>query len=1337
MEVKDLLFFNKEGHAINANYNEDLDLWSSKILFDKNSTETYKTQALYMFEKIQRTNNTFDTDLSKFQVFNTNNFHFYPKNNINEVIITKIETVNNSANYNTKWIYGDNIEKYFYDTSYCYFENLNSFHNNDFDTVEPLNLYHNVKKILDVQTGRILVYTDTTNDITISNTLPLNAKVIPINVIEVQQLNEPVWNQTNLNTDLYSGKKLSVVSGTNNDKVYTVKEIAEEKVKNEYILPFNLHTPSAGDILTIELELKTSNIVISSGPTQFAAPNNNQIILPYIPQFLNIGDFIIAQANVGSLALANQVQLEVLDIDYTTNTITVDQVLTAETVDSTIYLASNIFRIEQEIVKDNNNNYSLPLTYWTIVNTFSEELLSVSGGYNLEYVDDTDELHIISAYNNLYSNIDVFVTDNLGTQTNLTAGVINNVYNIFPIYVEENIEEQITINKDSTLYNRSIVFSVIDSFGLNLTINGKQYNIAADINVFNTITDWINEHQADLIDLGIQTQIIGTDTLNIYSDFPNVPIFLETNFGSQTDYLVEYKNIEFNFIKSQLLININDEEYLVPFNTDDVTTVTNWVNTYQNILKQFGILVSNTTNIIHFNLLDPEQELQITYNIGYIPKSGDLAVYETLFATNSEGSIIAGNDINLLTNDNFLNYYAIGQKISIIGASKTPQNKSYNVIGINNNTVQLSYQGAFWNETNISLTIRSDFFIRRPKSGLSNIGNDGKLLWGFKDTKTPDFFLYDFSGEQLKTPDGFPEYDGPIPLSGPNAEIELKLNKFPNNDKNEISNPLKQQTVFDLIEYDLNYLDTIENINIEPTPLQTFVGYNTENEGWNKARLYLEFIEDVVYNVSTNSNNDNLWVFKENYVELQNITGLNFLQLGFEKNQIIEFGFSDITDNKDLAKLKNSGIQYRIKEVLPKKIIFTTNVIEETSVKDVPSSVLPYYDTNGDPIFETRYLNVSINVMPRVIAYFDIFGESEAEDERHKISLNNKNLNILQLKDFFIFKSVDIKEEGVDWIYMNRKRKELLEIYPEISNYLGSYKSIIKAINFFGYNDLTFTEYFQNINPDSEKFGKLFNLELLNIFDKSTKGWKFSNLNYKNMRSLGYKKTNLFSLNYSITDKEGNFIQAYSQDEVKIKLLGLKRWLTDNLLPIGTKILDINGKYVDQNNLTFKHETYINKRYNVEEYASPIDFNVEGYKLPVSNGSNIYNIAVDFFSYEPIEWFQYTIRTFYIDEWNDTTTYLEGDVVLYNKKFYKALNNIAIGLEPGVVSDWEETNLENIEYVQILQDYKTGSNTNTSFTINKDIDPHFIIETSWHSGYANSYKIKKTYSVIDGFFDGI
>jgi hypothetical protein len=43
-----------------------------------------------------------------------------------------------------------------------------------------------------------------------------------------------------------------------------------------------------------------------------------------------------------------------------------------------------------------------------------------------------------------------------------------------------------------------------------------------------------------------------------------------------------------------------------------------------------------------------------------------------------------------------------------------------------------------------------------------------------------------------------------------------------------------------------------------------------------------------------------------------------------------------------------------------------------------------------------------------------------------------------------------------------------------------------------------------------------------------------------NSKDNNYRKTNLYALNYKITDTKGNFINAYSLEEVRYKLTALK-----------------------------------------------------------------------------------------------------------------------------------------------------------------------------------------------------
>lgn len=1392
MDVKELLFFNKEGYQINMNYDNDLDQVSGKIYFDKNSTDTFKTQGVYLFEKVQGTNNTFQAQLNKYQLFNTNSFITYPKYQAIDLEITNIELVNVSATYNTKWIYAVGIENYYYTGMWVSFEGLNGFHNNDFN--DALGGEIQGRKVLAVEIGRILVWTETDN----SNALPTftaNPSIIvkPMNVIEVQQsyqgavvtsglplsaINvaqnitvtapEPTWTESPVNGLLYDGKKISLVDNTENAGVYTIKTPAKARLRHYTKLSPTLFTPVAGDKLILEFDFKTSRIplfigtidIVDNGPVI-----NADIIVGYIPKFLQVGDLIVIQETVpATLNGANTQTVDVVAIDRTTNTITVNTTsYVGQTgIPAAVYLGTNKYTITQDIVLDNNNIYSLPVTYWSIVNQYQEILNSLPGGARIDYLKDTDQLIITSDYTDDFTTLAIKKKSVTNVITQLTSPAY--LYEVTPIFVTEPLISEEHIYPDSSVYERRIVFTSIDNFGLNMFINGVRYDVDFDISPANTITDFVTAHSAALATIGIfinqTTTVFFNDTLTITSEFPNINVALDLDLGDTTVYQVQYKDIEFNNIKSQLLITINNLNYIVPFNTSDFQTVSDWVTMYAPVLKTYGIIVANDgiNPIINFGILDPTMTFNITYNIGYIPKSGDLSVYETLYATNAQGSVIAGNELRISpVTANFLNYYATGQKIAISGAVKLPQNKSYNILALSQSHIDLSYQGAFWNDPTgpgtKAINVVSDYFIRFPKTGLSAYDNQVKFIWSWKDTQIKDFFFYDFTGNQLQPwTAGFPNYNGITPLCGPNGDTDLKLISTPNKELEFISEPTKQQTVFDLIQYTLPYLDTPENVNLEPQPLQVFMGYNSELESWSKARMYLSIIEDVTYNstsdniVTTNPSPpalntdtvtyaDDWWIFKDNYVEIQNVLGLNFNALGYKPNQYVKFGFMDVNiDNRQIATLNNGGKVYKIQSVLANKIIFTTNVIPETSVKKVAKTTLPFYDISQNELYEFRTLNVSMTVIPRVAAYFDVYGESEEEDIRHKININNKNINLLKLQDFYIFKEVDINEQGIDWVFLNRKRKELLEIYPEIFNNLASYKSVIQAINFFGYNDLTFTEYFQNINPESKKFGQLFNMELLQLFDKSTKGFQYSNLAFENLRNAGYRKTNLFSLNYLITDTQGNFVNGYSLDEVRVKLLGLKKWLTENIIPVGTKIVDINGKYQMPQNFVLKHETYRTNNFRVEEYTGPVDFNVTGYLEPISLMSNTYQISVEYISAQAIDWFEYNIRTFYLEQWNATLTYTSGSYVYHLGKIYVSTAPIALNEEPGISSNWTKTTINSLPNVQILKNYEFALLPGTSFTVDKLVDPHFEIEVMWHSGYGTSHITKKAYSVIPNFF---
>ena len=240
---------------------------------------------------------------------------------------------------------------------------------------------------------------------------------------------------------------------------------------------------------------------------------------------------------------------------------------------------------------------------------------------------------------------------------------------------------------------------------------------------------------------------------------------------------------------------------------------------------------------------------------------------------------------------------------------------------------------------------------------------------------------------------------------------------------------------------------------------------------------------------------------------------------------------------------------------------------------------------------------------PKIIARIEIHGETIGEDERYKTMLANFGRR-LNSEDSFILRDSDPKEPYTDYEIVNAKRKELLLEGHEIFPYLGSYKGLINAIRFFGYQDLRVKEYWLNIKKsdtttsalkensdfvekikaepksqstligsllDDENSGKYKQVEIYGKKNDGTYGLKSPIENL--FPSSSFKKTSLFGLFYDINvvvdeefDQYGYPVVenafVFSPDEVLMKLFGLKEKLKKDYLPLNARIIDITGEGV-------------------------------------------------------------------------------------------------------------------------------------------------------------------------------
>ena len=213
-----------------------------------------------------------------------------------------------------------------------------------------------------------------------------------------------------------------------------------------------------------------------------------------------------------------------------------------------------------------------------------------------------------------------------------------------------------------------------------------------------------------------------------------------------------------------------------------------------------------------------------------------------------------------------------------------------------------------------------------------------------------------------------------------------------------------------------------------------------------------------------------------------------------------------------------------------------------------------------------RTLLIKDKCTDAVIAEILVWGETVGEDERLKVMTQNMGYNILE-SDSSVFRDTNIKELLPDYIEVNLKRKEIMLEGSNVYPFIGSYKGLVNAIKFFGYDTLQVKEFWKNVDANSSQFGKYVQGNNIGVFDP-TVNYNDRSITLPNKR---FRKTSLFSLVYRINnivpDKydiedlpvtEETF--DFTIEEILIKLFGLKKKLEKEFLPLNAHIKDITGE---------------------------------------------------------------------------------------------------------------------------------------------------------------------------------
>ena len=260
----------------------------------------------------------------------------------------------------------------------------------------------------------------------------------------------------------------------------------------------------------------------------------------------------------------------------------------------------------------------------------------------------------------------------------------------------------------------------------------------------------------------------------------------------------------------------------------------------------------------------------------------------------------------------------------------------------------------------------------------------------------------------------------------------------------------------------------------------------------------------------------------------------------------------------------------------------------------------------GADVYERKLIiEELIDGDPVKVMEINFYGQVTGEDERLDVLTRNLGRAFLP-SDSPILRNHDPDEPFPDYVELNEKRKELMIAGEEIFPYIGSYKGLINALRFFGYQDLRIKEYWLNIRYNDDVLTPLQSTSLYLERNKNQKGGYTQNVlikdvldnqnsgKYKLTQTYGpnadgkyvldvssentilpndtYKKTSFFGLYYDLlkvtdeTDPYGYPVTEdafmFSQEEVILKLFALKERLKKTYLPLNARIIDITGEGV-------------------------------------------------------------------------------------------------------------------------------------------------------------------------------
>lgn len=275
--------------------------------------------------------------------------------------------------------------------------------------------------------------------------------------------------------------------------------------------------------------------------------------------------------------------------------------------------------------------------------------------------------------------------------------------------------------------------------------------------------------------------------------------------------------------------------------------------------------------------------------------------------------------------------------------------------------------------------------------------------------------------------------------------------------------------------------------------------------------------------------------------------------------------------------------------------------------------------------------------------------EAEALDETLAVLLQNFKKWV---SDEYIvaFRETQSNATSIDWVVYNKKLKEYLLNIFDFTALTGSYRHLLRFIEWFGYGDLlSLKEYWKS--NDSYKSTAIGNQVLTKI----------------EKHLSGFEKTNQMSLVYQINEQDGvdedglpTYVNVLDEtDKILLKLWTLQRILERDILSFNTHIVDIVGEV---------------------QSAIGLEMSV------ILNDADIWTIALTDNVTSRINW-SYVDTSLFIER---HTVLLEPFVFAVNEPNIEFLPNLTIGQQSAEIFDILNASVDDMQDFDLLTSYYSG-----------------------------------------------